>query len=71
MTGAADIVVEVRNLSTRFESGPQVVKAVEEVSLTLRRGRTLCVVGESGSGKSVTARSILRIVPRPGRIVGG
>jgi peptide/nickel transport system ATP-binding protein len=71
MTDAADIVVEVRNLSTRFESGPTVVKAVEDVSLTLRRGRTLCVVGESGSGKSVTARSILRIVPKPGRITGG
>jgi peptide/nickel transport system ATP-binding protein len=71
MTGAADIVVEVRNLSTRFESGPHVVRAVEEVSLTLRRGRTLCIVGESGSGKSVTARSILRIVPKPGRITGG
>jgi peptide/nickel transport system ATP-binding protein len=71
MTGADDIVVEVRNLTTRFESGPHVVRAVEDVSLTLRRGRTLCVVGESGSGKSVTARSILRIVPKPGRIVGG
>src|SRR5215470_2808132 len=71
MTDAADVVVEVRNLSTRFESGPHVVRAVEDVSLTLRRGRTLCIVGESGSGKSVTARSILRIVPKPGRITGG
>ena len=71
MSDDAGIVLEVRNLSTWFETGPQLIKAVEDVSLTLRRGRTLCVVGESGSGKSVTARSILRIVPRPGRIVGG
>src|SRR5262249_5973558 len=66
-----DIVLEVSGLSTWFETGRETVKAVEDVSLTLHRGKTLCVVGESGSGKSVTARSILRSVPRPGRIVGG
>jgi peptide/nickel transport system ATP-binding protein len=71
MSDAAGIVLEVKNLSTWFETGHQLIKAVEDVSLTLRQGKTLCVVGESGSGKSVTARSILRIVPRPGRIVGG
>ena len=54
-----------------FETRHEIVKAVDQVSMTLRRGRTLCVVGESGSGKSVTARSILNIVPKPGRIVGG
>jgi peptide/nickel transport system ATP-binding protein len=68
---ASDLVLEVQNLGTWFDSGPQVVKAVDDASLTLRRGRTLCVVGESGSGKSVTARSILKIVPPPGRIVAG
>jgi peptide/nickel transport system ATP-binding protein len=66
-----DIVLEVKDLSTWFESRHETVKAVDQVNLTLRRGRTLCVVGESGSGKSVTARSILNIVPKPGRIVGG
>ncbi|MFO1061960.1 MAG: ABC transporter ATP-binding protein [Dongiaceae bacterium] len=66
-----DLVLEVQNLGTWFDSGQQTVKAVDDVSLTLRRGRTLCVVGESGSGKSVTARSILKIVPTPGRIVAG
>jgi peptide/nickel transport system ATP-binding protein len=67
----ADIVLEVKDLSTWFETRHEIVKAVDQVSMTLRRGRTLCVVGESGSGKSVTARSILNIVPKPGRIVGG
>jgi peptide/nickel transport system ATP-binding protein len=66
-----DIVLEVKDLSTWFETRHETVKAVDQVSMTLRRGRTLCVVGESGSGKSVTARSILNIVPKPGRIVGG
>jgi peptide/nickel transport system ATP-binding protein len=66
-----DIVLEVRDLSTWFETRHEIVKAVDHVSMTVRRGRTLCVVGESGSGKSVTARSILNIVPKPGRIVGG
>jgi peptide/nickel transport system ATP-binding protein len=66
-----DIVLEVKNLSTWFDTGRDVLKAVDGIDLTLRRGRTLCVVGESGSGKSVTARSILNIVPKPGRIMGG
>ena len=66
-----EIVVEVKNLTTHFGTGPDTLKAVDGIDLTLRRGRTLCVVGESGSGKSVTARSILNIVPKPGRIVGG
>ncbi len=47
------------------------VRAVDGVTYSLERGRTLGVVGESGCGKTVTAQSILRIVPRPGRIVGG
>lgn len=71
-TGTDDgAVVEISNLSTWFDTGQEVIKAVDDISLTLRRGKTLCVVGESGSGKSVTARSILNIVPRPGRIVSG
>jgi peptide/nickel transport system ATP-binding protein len=75
MTGSmqktGDIILEVKNLSTWFNNGPHILKAVDGIDLTLRHGRTLCVVGESGSGKSVTARSILNIVPKPGRIVGG
>jgi peptide/nickel transport system ATP-binding protein len=64
-------LLEVRDLRTHFELEDGVVKAVDGVSLTVPRGRTLAVVGESGCGKSVTARSILRLVERPARIVGG
>ena len=64
-------LIEVRDLQTRFFTEEGVVKSVESVSFTIPEGKTLCVVGESGSGKSVTARSILRIVDRPGRITGG
>jgi len=67
----AQPLLEVRDLRTHFELEDGVVKAVDGVSLTVPRGRTLAVVGESGCGKSVTARSILRLVERPARIVGG
>ncbi|MEA2780645.1 MAG: peptide/nickel transport system ATP-binding protein ddpF [Rhodospirillaceae bacterium] len=66
-----DTLLEVRGLNTWFDTGFGVIKAVEDASFTLKRGKTICVVGESGSGKSVAARSILQIVPRPGRIVAG
>ena len=67
----ADVALEVRRLSTHFPLGPVTLRAVDDISFTLRRGRTLCIVGESGSGKSMTARSILQIVNPPGRIVAG
>jgi peptide/nickel transport system ATP-binding protein len=67
----SDIILDVRNLRTYFGEGAKQVRAVDDVSFALKRGKTLCIVGESGSGKSVTARSILQIVDRPGRIVGG
>ena len=68
---AADIVLEIENLVTEFPMRQEVFRAVDDVSLRLRRGRTLCVVGESGSGKSVTARSILQILDPTGRIASG
>lgn len=71
MTAEAEKLLEVRDLRVHFELDDGVVKAVDGVDLTIRRGRTLAVVGESGCGKSMTARSILRLVERPGRIVGG
>ncbi|PXY24718.1 peptide ABC transporter ATP-binding protein [Prauserella muralis] len=64
-------LLDVRGLRTEFVTGAGTVRAVNDVSLTVRRGQVLGVVGESGSGKSVTARSILRMVPEPGRITGG
>jgi peptide/nickel transport system ATP-binding protein len=64
-------LLSVRNLKTYFAQDEGTVRAVDGVSLDVYPGRTLGVVGESGCGKSVTARSILRIVDRPGRIVEG
>ncbi|WP_376093180.1 ABC transporter ATP-binding protein [Roseomonas sp. CCTCC AB2023176] len=64
-------VLSIQDLRVDFPLRHGVLHAVDGVSMDLRRGRTLCVVGESGSGKSVTARSVLQIVDRPGRITGG
>ncbi len=63
--------LEVRNLQTHFFTRAGVVKAVDDVSFTVGRGRVLGLVGESGSGKSVTGFSIMGLVDPPGRIVGG
>src|SRR4249920_2372229 len=64
--------LEVRNLCTYFFLRRGIVKAVDGVSFTLRRGEVLGLVGESGCGKSVTALSIMRLLPRGGaRTVGG
>ncbi len=68
----SDVVLDVRNMTTEFTTKWGRVRAVDDVSYQVRRGETLGVVGESGSGKSVTALSIMRLVPSPaGRIVGG
>jgi oligopeptide/dipeptide ABC transporter ATP-binding protein len=64
-------VLEVRNLKTYFFTSEGVVKAVDDVSFDVERGKTLGLVGESGCGKSVTAMSISRLVSSPGRIVAG
>jgi peptide/nickel transport system ATP-binding protein len=65
-------LLEIKNLKLEFGSGADASRAVDDVSLTLDEGETLCVVGESGCGKSVTALSIARLVPTPpARYVGG
>ena len=71
MTSSDDTILKVDNLKTYFPTRTGIFRAVDGVSFELKRGQTLCVVGESGSGKSVTARSILQIVDRPGRIEDG
>jgi oligopeptide/dipeptide ABC transporter ATP-binding protein len=67
-----DVLLSVSNLVVGFESGGTVARAVDGVSFDVRRGKTLGIVGESGCGKSVTAFSIMRLLPQPhGRILGG
>jgi peptide/nickel transport system ATP-binding protein len=65
-------VLDVKGLRTVFFTNSGLFKAVDDVSFSVRRGETLAIVGESGCGKSVTALSVMRLVPDPpGRIVGG
>ena len=65
-------LLDIRGLQTHFFRDGRVFKAVDGVSLTVEAGETVALVGESGCGKSVTALSILGLVPDPpGRIVGG
>ena len=72
-TGPADAaaVLRLEQLRTYFATGDGMIKAVDGIDLQVRPGRTLCVVGESGCGKTVTALSIMRLLPRTGNIVGG
>jgi peptide/nickel transport system ATP-binding protein len=63
-------VIEVKDLRTYFRLDEGLLKAVDGVSFTIHKNRTLGVVGESGCGKSVTAQAILRIVPSPGSVQG-
>ncbi len=65
------ILLEVKDLKTHFFLDQGVVRALEGVDFTIQKGQTVGLVGESGCGKSVTARSILSIVPPPGKVVEG
>src|SRR5438045_8623150 len=65
-------LLEIKKLKLEFLSGDTSLRAVDDVSLSLGAGETLCLVGESGCGKSVTALSIARLVPAPpARYAGG
>lgn len=67
-----EMLLEVKNLRTVFETEYGTVKAVDDISFSLRRGEVLGLVGESGCGKSVTNLSLLRLIPEPpGKIAGG
>ena len=66
------VLLEVRGLTTRFRTARGELTAVEDVSFSVAAGQTLAIVGESGSGKSVTALSLMRLIPDPpGRITAG
>ena len=64
-------LLDVRNLSVVFHTRAGDVHAVEDVSYTLGEGESLAIVGESGSGKSVSALSLLGLVPPPGAVADG
>lgn len=68
----SETLLSVKNLSTHFFTEEGIVKAVQNVGFSIKKGRTFALVGESGCGKTVTALSIMRLVPAPqGKIVGG
>ena len=66
------VLLEIDDLRTQFFTSAGTVKAVDGISYTVNEGETVAIVGESGCGKSVSALSVLRLIPDPpGRIVGG
>lgn len=69
--GSREILLEIRNLKTHFSLDEGTVRAVDGVDLNIQRGQVVGIVGESGCGKSMTAMSIMRLVPLPGQIVEG
>ena len=66
-----EYILQVRNLKTWFKMDTGTLKAVDDVTFSLRRNETIGIIGESGCGKSVTAHSILRTVQNPGKVLGG
>ena len=68
---APEAILDVHGLHTTFRTDEGVVRAVDGIDMTIRRGTATCIVGESGSGKSATARSILQVVDAPGIVAAG
>jgi peptide/nickel transport system ATP-binding protein len=66
-----DMLLEVKDLQVHFDVRDGIIQAVDGVNYSIRRGQTLGVIGESGCGKSVTARAIMGMISKPGKIVGG
>jgi oligopeptide/dipeptide ABC transporter ATP-binding protein len=66
-----DPLIEIKDLRVEFDIREGTVKAVDGFNLSINRGQTVGVIGESGSGKSVTARAILAMIPKPGKITSG
>ncbi|MFQ7004519.1 MAG: ATP-binding cassette domain-containing protein [Ruthenibacterium lactatiformans] len=64
------VLLEVKDLKTYFYSGKHALKAVDSVSFSIREGEVFGLVGESGSGKSITCKSLIGLIHRPGRIAG-
>ena len=64
-------LLQIKNLKTQFFTDAGVVRAVDGIDLKVQKQEIFALVGESGCGKSITARSILRLIPKPGRIVSG
>ncbi|MDE0111244.1 MAG: ABC transporter ATP-binding protein [Albidovulum sp.] len=71
MNSVPELTLQVADLRTHFFTRAGLVRAVDGVSFTVRRGEIVGIVGESGSGKSVTGFSIMGLVDKPGRVVGG
>ena len=71
MTTAADPVIEIEDLSVHFAVDEGTLKAVDGVSFAIEEQQVFGLIGESGCGKTVTAQSLMRLVPKPGRIVNG
>ena len=64
-------LLQAEGVTVRFDACERPFDVVRNVSFTLHPGRTLCLVGESGCGKSMTALSLLRLIPEPGRLAAG
>src|ERR687894_1792897 len=71
MAAGGENILEVKDLEISFSTYAGEVQAVRDVSFDLRRGETLAIVGESGSGKSVTAKSIMRLLPEANTLIKG